>query len=178
MSVCSIAVNQPTPWRKVYASNSTASAAAVNVDTAIQPISGGGIIFLRSGTEVVPVNVLFKFFGAGAATNTGTARIYGMRPQFGTTGPVWSFELICEVAITLGTGTGIAGGLASATDFYASGLVLTTGLSNGNVQMLSPQSTSANVPATILVNTRGCPYLFVELYVATATSVNAIWSAV
>jgi hypothetical protein len=167
-----------TDFRKVLATNSTASAYAAKADVVTLP-SSAGYVDLSSGSPVdyVPNTVLFKFFGTDADNETGSVRVYGVRTCRNSSNEILSYThvLLGEWAFILSALTGVAAGVVVASEFYADTITRTTGIENVADQILSPTS---DEPAHLLMDTKGHSLLFVELIVGTSASVNALYAGV
>lgn len=164
-------------FRKVRSTNSTASAFAAVADVIATPTAGSGYIDLKSGRNAVPNTVLLKFYGTDADNETGSVRVYGVRQITDPDSAVqqWTPVLLFEGAFTLSALTGIATGPVLNTQFYADTITRTTGVENVADQIVSPTS---DEPAHLLLDTKGHRWLYVELIVGTAASVNALWAGV
>jgi hypothetical protein len=146
-----------------------------------EPIpTGNGMIQLNQGAgSTVPNDLLLKPFGVGAGATTFNLRVYGwsrIGPNPTEANAVqWTAVLLCEIAVTLGTGVGLAGGLVDASHNYATSLSLTTGNSNVDVSLISPGS---NLPAWAMLDVKGFNVVQVVCSVGTATSGNALYKSV
>jgi hypothetical protein len=165
------------PYRRVLATNTTASAFTARVDLLAMPAAPAG----ESTTGYVYVGdtntVLIKLYGTDADNETGSVRVYGLkaieRPGNATS---FTHVLLGEYAFTLSsTLTGVAGGVVGASEFYADTITRTYGLENVADQVFTPTS---DEPAHILVDRKGHDVLLVEPIVVTALSVNALIAGV
>lgn len=159
------------PYRRVLATNGTASAFAARTDSLTLPTTAGYI-------TVPPCNtMLLKPYGTDADNETGSVRVYGVKAIQGSGATSYTHVLLGEWAFTLSsTLTGVAGGVVVATEYYADTITRTVGIENVADQVLSP---TGDEPAHILVDCKGHTNLFVELITGgSAASVNALYAGV
>lgn len=121
-------------WNKVLASDSTNDSALADLaDVAI-----------GSAPEVIPVRgltwVWFAPYGADAEDDEFDMQLWDVR----LAGSVLVRRLLAEVDCTLGTRTGIAGGIVTASDRYADGIVKTSDFTP-NSSMLIPAVTANTI---------------------------------
>ncbi len=169
---------QPTDFRKLLSANRTASAFTARTDLTAMPAATGegegttGYIYVSDSNTV-----LIKPYGTDADGETGSLRVYGVRPIV-SGGRVQSVThvLLGEYGFTLSsTLTGVAGGVVGASEFYADTISQTYGLENVADQVFTP---TGDEPAHILVDRKGHDVLLVDLIVGTAASVNALIAGV
>lgn len=172
----------PNAYRRVLATNSTASAYTAKADTTTVPAasngeSSAGYIDLRAGAagNMAPNNVLLKFFGVGSDNNTGNCRVYGVKEIVSGTTTSYTHVLLADYAFTLSAAVGVASGVVSASERYADTITRTTGVENVADQLVSP---TGDVAGHVLVDCKGHTALLIELIVGTATSVNALYAGV
>lgn len=173
-----------SPFRRVLATNTTASAAyAAKADVTAAPAyaevdSAGGYITFDSGEadDYSPNTIQLVFFGAGADNSTGKCRVHGVRPVLTAAGQTnYAHVLLAEFAFTLSAAVGVSGGAVSASERYADTITRTLGIENVADQIMSP---TGDTPGHVLVDVKGFPMVLIELTVGTATSVNALWAGV
>lgn len=173
---------EASEFRRVLATNSTASAFVVPADVVADPTfvavdSAAGYIDFGFGTQnVSPNTVMFKFYGTDASDETGACRVYGVRPYRTADGKLgWTHTLLCGVTFTLSAATGVSGGAVGASEYYADTIERVFGIENVSDQILSPTDSAV---AHLLVDMKGHRYGYVELIKNTAASVNALYAGV
>lgn len=173
------------PFRKVLGTNATGNAYTAQTDSLTAPAeTTAGVIEIGAGEGGVPNTVLVKFFGTGADNTTGACRVYGYREVVrnvaGTVTRSHTPILLWGGTFTLSARVGVASGVVVDTERYADTIVNTANEAIDNVssQTLSPVQ---DVPAHVLIDTKGCRWLKFDLIVGSgspATDVNALVSGV
>lgn len=179
------ATHTPTvPFRRVRATNSTATAAAAPTDLLTLPAvalldSANGYIDLGTGraTGTTPDFVKLLCYGAGSDNNTGSLRVYGLAPCGTAANSALSFThvLLGGWDFTLSTDVGVAGGVVPLAERYADTIARQAGIGEANVTD-SIHSPANNLKGYILLDVRGFRYLLIDVYRGTATSVNALYA--
>lgn len=167
---------KPTDWRRVFASNSTATSFTTRTDTLTRP-SGDGVIDLQSlGADgVTPNTVAIQFYGTDTNDQTGLCRVYGVSAitESGvTTG--YHYTPIFSGTLTLNSSlTGVANGPVTAGNYYADTLTRTVGDAGVGDSVISPGDNTG--PATLLADTKGHALLVVDLHRnGSSASLNAL----
>lgn len=177
-------VTVASDFKKVRAANQTGNTFAAVPDSLTKPVGAGYIDLTNGGLrQGLANNLLFKFYGVGADTQTGKVRIYGVRRVFdNSVSPAvvsYTHVLLFDGTFTITSGaTGVASGVVGASELYADTIALvgTGGVENVTFRIISPGS---DMPATLLIDPTGCPDLFVDVIRDTvATSVNALMAEV
>lgn len=101
-------------------------------------LGNGGVV--QNGCQAV-------FYAVGADNVTFSARCYSWVPIVVTDNTLlvqWVPVLLCQVALTASTITGVAGSPVAGTERYADTITLTIGNANISIETLSPGTTTAN----------------------------------
>lgn len=116
-------------WVKALATNYATNGYPTKVPTTTLP-SGNGVIDMAGG-DYVPGHLLIIPYGTGSATNTGSMKVLGWRDTNMNPGNpqrrLWIPVELCTVAITLGTGAGVANADLDTTALFATTLTMTGG---------------------------------------------------
>lgn len=160
------------PWRKALTANYTGSFPTINPDfVASQPggrptmASGQGLYDF--GSLIVPSEVAIVPFGVGNANLTVKLRVWGFRASVGGFIGVLLWAGTCTLCDTTGT----AGFDVVNTDKYCDAITTTVGTENVDCRTVSPGS---ELPAHVMVRTKGSEFLVLDFDKDGATSVNAI----
>lgn len=133
-------------------------------------IAAGRLIFSPTSGSVS----MLAFFGTDAANETASGRLWAWH-QYTIAGPAvnetqWVKYLLCEFTLTLGTRTGVAGGLINASQLWADTITITTngGLMPNKVRVLgrrdgSDALTPDNTQQYLLADMLGAAYGEVEI---------------
>jgi hypothetical protein len=101
-------------------------------------------------------------------------RALGWRQITNTLGTLYIPIVLCEVACTLGSATGIAGAPVLNTELFVTTITLTTGNNNVDVDFISPGS---NLIGSVMLNVKGCPIVETEFAItASTTSMNCLYA--
>lgn len=127
----------------------------------------------------IPSALKLIFWGVGTAAQTFQCKIWGLRrvvPR--VTGVTVSYLRVplALITCTLGTGTGVSGGLLGTGVKGVSAIALATGYNaNVGIEVVSPAD---NTLAHVIVVTKGEPLLQAEIAISGggATSGNGAWS--
>lgn len=153
------------------------------INTLTMP-SGDGVIPFGHLGEACPPNLVLVPFGVGSSSNTFSLKVLGWRAtKLGIGQPLWVPVALSTFAITVGTGTGIAGADLDTTALFATTITCSYGPTFvtvgdnphalGNWFELSPTS---NVQGAIVVPSLG--FRFLEVIFTTGgsiTSCNALY---
>lgn len=160
------------PWRKLKATNFTDNGFAARQSTLTRP-SGNYVVYdLPDGTQTSLNTLLLRPFGTATNNNTFSIRVLGWDKEL-TTGS-WEFQILCELACTLGNIQGTASCAIAAADFEADTIAVTYGNANVSVEAVSPANDVRGAVARI--DTYGAQ--IVECLFTTggvATSMNVLW---
>lgn len=161
-------------FRRVRTASATDTSFATRADTATEP-TGAGVIDIGSA-GLAATWLAIEFFGAGDANDVFDVRIYAARRS----GDVWTFTPIFAGTATLGTKTGVAGGLVGAAELYADTLAAATpsyGVEDVSYRVVSPAD---NTKARLFLDTEGAEKVVVDFDMTTGnpTSANALYAKV
>lgn len=181
-------------WRRILASNTTASAF---VTDGLQGKPYGQIAYPwadATGMKVIlvdpgiggrtgppgaglPNSLVMSFFGVGASDTTGNCRVWGLAEGLGLVGSTETHSveahMLCELALMISNNkVGVANTLIGAADVWVDTITLTTGATQDNV---IANSSSDVRGAWCRVDMLGFSALAIELNVGTATSINGLY---
>ena len=106
----------------------TATTFPSKIPTTTQPSGDGVIVFGHGGGEDCPGHLMLIPYGAGSATNTMNVQVIGWRATRLNIGvKLWIPVVLCTYAVTLGTGTGVAGADLTTTALFATTITSTGG---------------------------------------------------
>lgn len=159
----------PRHWTKLYATNQTDSAFDSIVITDTEPALGAdtGVIEPVRGAEVLDL----AFFGAGAATNTFDALVFGWNQLRNGTRNVWVPVPIVHYTCTLGTATGLATAGIVATDLLAHTVIVAA---SGGIGVVASQ-VAGNRMAKVECGIEGYEKIQVIFDMTGATNGNCIY---
>ncbi len=169
------------PFRRVYATNVTATAYVSKPDLITLPsvalVDSTGYLDLGIGrlSATTPDSIMLKFYGVGADNTTGNCRIYGLKEVCTASGVrSYTHVLLADYALTYSASTGVADGGVLNTERYADTITRTFGIENVADQLLSPAN---DVAGHDLLDVKGVEYIHIEPIRGTATSVNVLYGA-
>lgn len=88
---------------------------------------------------------------------------------------IWIPIILGEVSCTLSSScTGVAGGIIPAATYFCDTIAVTYGTSGIDLSVTSP---AADIPAHVVVDTKGCQFVEVQFDMTGAASGNALYSA-
>lgn len=174
-------VTEVQPFRRVYATNVTATAYTAKADLTALPSVGSvdtptGYIDLAAGRSsgATPDMVKLKFYAVGDDNDTGNCRVYGLAEVRSASGTSYTHVLLADYALTFGGALGVAGGVVLNTERYADTIARTIGIENVGDQLLSPEG---DVAGHAVVDVKGFRWILVEPVTASsAPSVNALYA--
>lgn len=147
------------PFQKARSVNQTSTSFSNPAPQAADPLGDAGTatgaaVFENGGPAGAAGqnSLLVMPYGAGSATNTFSARLWGWR-QLGSDPQLslWVPCLLFEIACTLSTFTGTGSLIVSSSERFADTITLTTGSTNA-VDVVSP---TGNLPAHVLADIKG-----------------------
>lgn len=165
----------------------TALPNVVAADTHLQA-AGDGVLMCGWGGAVAPRSLLLVPFGAGSSGNTFALKVLGWRPTTGSFGgtqkpALWVPVVLCTCAVTVGTGTGIAGADLTTTALFATTITMTGGPTfiTSGAAPVTPDwfeiSPTGNDIGMIAVRTFGFPFLEVIFTTGgSATNCNSLYA--
>lgn len=122
------------PLSKVRSVNSNASAFFANSDTVTEPVgdqgTAAGVTIIEVGLKgngIVPRYLELWPYALGNAGDTFSLRVVAWQrtlPQLASGQFQWTAEEMCEIACTLGTSTGVAGGNVLNTELYVTTITI------------------------------------------------------
>lgn len=163
----------------VLLGNAADASFTVEVPTITKP-TGTGVFDMKAMKEIVARYLDLQFFGQGNDDQTFNIRITGFKPVKGqvpldpteyTT--LWMPRTLAEFVCTLGTAVGVNGTQVTATDKMVDKLVVTTGNSNVDVEIISPDD---NTEAHALIDLKGCHLIKFSVDMVSATNGNALFA--
>jgi hypothetical protein len=174
-------VTEVQPFRRVYATNVTATGYTAKADLTALPTVGDvdtatGYLDLAIGRNpgTIPNAVKLKFYAVGSNNNTGNCRVYGLAPVWSATGTSYTHVLLADYALTFSGALGVAGGVVLNTERYADTIARTIGIENVGDSFLSPEG---DVAGHAVVDVKGFRWILVEPVTASsATSVNVLYA--
>ncbi len=158
-----------TVWTKVFRTNPTSSSFTARIPQIAAP-SGDGVISVPGSNwgMIMPV-------GVGSANDLYDVRAIGWRPLVSGTSRLWIPYTLVDVTVTLGTQTGVAGGLLTATDLFADTVAAaSTPVDRSLVIPGLTFATSTNENAKFYFHLTGHHVIEFQINVATATSANLL----
>lgn len=180
------------PFRKMRVTNATDASFPSVIPVTTEPIGVGDAaaqttlaihkLGLGAGGDVQN-GCQAVFYAVGADNVTFSARCYSWVPIVVTDGTLlvqWVPILLCEVALTASTITGVAGSPVLGTERYADTVTLTIGNANVSLEILSPGTTTANSGiAHVLMDFKG-PALVQWTFTTggSATSCNGLFKPI
>jgi hypothetical protein len=131
--------------------------------------SGDGVIEARRFGEFTNSTLLVVPYGVGSADDTFDLRVIGWR----CIDTLWVPTILCQVACTLGTATGVDGAAVDNSESFADTISLTSpyGTSGVDVQVSSPAD---NTVGHFLVDAKGHELIEFCFDLGTADSANAL----
>lgn len=175
-TVNSTDANFPTRGTSLWKSIAPGSGGAAAQTTPARYSNRGDATGERgSWRGVVSNRLACKFYGGGNDDDTFLARVYGwsLLHEGVESSAIWEPILLCQLALTLSTMTGVAGGLVTATDRWADTIVVTYGNAGVSVEAMSPAN---NLPAHAVIDFKGCELIeFTFDRNGSATSCNGLW---
>jgi hypothetical protein len=160
------------PLLRSHATNATSTSFAVRADTVTEP-TGDGVIDIRQAVET-PTWIMLMPYGTGDADDVFDVRVIGWRKS----GGAWTATRLVQFTATLGTKTGIAGGLVGASELYADTITAgSIGAENVSYRISSPVD---NASAYVFLDTCGCQKIEILFDATTGspTGMNCLYAQV
>lgn len=166
-----ILTTQSHPWRKHKATNFTDASFAARKSTLTRP-SGSYVVYDRGNAGESLNTLLLRFFGTDTNNTNFNARVIGWDQE--TTTGSWEFQILAQLACTLGNVQGTASCAITADDFEVDTIAVTYGNANVSVEAVSPANDVRG--AVVRIDTYGAKVVEV-LYDrnSSAASCNALW---
>lgn len=156
-----------TIFQRALATNSTASAFTAKIPVAVEP-SGTGIFKMENP---IPTFLQLVPFGTDANDETFDFRLYGWTRIHSER--IWVPQLLADVSVTLGN---MSAAVIAASTFLADTLTYNDGPPAGPFQSLI--DAQEDLPASVMVHTRGCEYIEFDFDMVLAASGNVLWRGV
>lgn len=148
------------------------------LDAAPPDVAANGWLAIGAGGGLTSNGLQLMPFGK-AATGTYVLYVYGLRWLASRTGDsgktLWVPYLLASFNVTLGTMAGVDGTPVDSTNVFATTIALIAGTANVSNEIVSPAS---NLPAHIMVDTKGSKYIKTVFDLTTATEANALFARV
>lgn len=169
-------------WSRTNATNYSANGYPTRIATITKP-SGDGVVAMGDGGSYAPKHLLLLPYGVGSATNTFGIRILCWAPTaLGIGLPLWIPEELATYAITVGSGTGVAGADLTTTSLFATTITCTGGPTfvTAGAAPICPDwfqiSPGSNANGLICIESLGFPLLEVIFTTgASITSCNSLY---
>lgn len=169
---------QATILRRALAYSSTSTAFQSVVPTTTAPASvdsdspSGNRAVMESGGSslfIVPI-------GTDAADETYSIRLIAWKKLTGAEGttPLWIPIHLGDINVTLGSATGISGGLVGNSELFADTLALASGAWSA-ITLIQP---AGNLPAAFIVPSKGFAHIEAVFDSTGAASMNLLWGPV
>lgn len=171
-----------TPFRRLFATNTTNNTAPALVDTLTEPKTdsfltpgSNGVLDFCSGvnTNVVSNTLAIVPYGTDANNEAFDVWVFGWAAL--TEDPVtqWHPTLLCKFTATLSSSApGVASGIIDASNYFADTLSDPTGATLGiDCLKKSPEN---DEPGMYIINTVGFSKIQIVLQLTTAASANAL----
>lgn len=114
-------------WARTHATNYSTNGYPARVPTITKP-SGDGVVPMGDAGNYSPKHLKLIPYGVGSSTNTFAMKVLGWRPTRLNIGlPLWIPVELCTYAVTVGTGTGVAGADLTTTSLFATTITSTGG---------------------------------------------------
>lgn len=152
-----------------YAAVAAKTAEPVSVDSSTP--TGNTAVMKSNGASLYLMP-----FGTDAANEAFGVRLVGWRKLTGVDGstPLWVPTHLGDVTCTLGTSVGVASQLVINTEYFADTLALVSG-GWADIKLIQ---TASDLPAAILVPSKGFNYIQALFDLDTAASANLLWGVV
>ena len=169
-------------WAQTHATNYSTNGYPTRIPTVTQP-SGDGVIAFGHTGEYSPANLILVPYGAGSATNTFSLQVLGWRAtKLGIGAPLCIPVSLGTYAITLGSGTGVAGADLTTAALFATTITMTGGptfeTSGAAPVVLDWCQISPGSNAIGMISCASFGFRFLEVIYTTggsATSCNALY---
>lgn len=154
-----------------FAAVATKTAEPATVDTTTPNAEGNTAVFKSSGQSLYLMP-----FGTDAADETFSIRLVGWKKLTGGDGvtPLWVPTHLGDVNVTLGSSVGVAGGIVTDSQYFADTLALASG-GWADIKLIQ---TAGNLPAAIIVPSKGFEYIQALFDSTGAASMNLLWGAI
>lgn len=125
---------------KCFAADATSATYPSRIPTLTEPTVTNNPGLVELSPKLITGNqILFFPFGQGAASDTFNVQLLGWKQtQVLDTIVLWVPFVLCELTVTLGTTTGVAGTPAVVADLFANNLAIVTGNENIDIELVIP----------------------------------------
>ena len=167
-------------FTRILVANDTGTSFTLPVQLADRPTATVGYIELRRPKDNRTNNaVMLMFFGVGNDNVTFDVRIFGVKKIDRKTRPAstepphdqWVHLLLADLSCTVSAAVGLANGPVLDTERYVDTFTLNDGNDDVSIDVQSPEEDMAG---HVILDTKGCEFLYFDWDMTGATSANGL----